>query len=160
MKISPHIVPWIVFGDQIILIFFIRKVAFMGWVTPSESRQSKNISLITSHNFYRLLAGHRWFSGTSNLGTNWLRRKSPGWKPGLLQQVGTNEYRFYVATLYKYLPGWSEWLWAVNQRLQERHLSLDLKGSKREAFDAFRTSENGELYEYLGEFESKIGKIR
>jgi len=38
----------------------------------------KNLSLITSHNFYRTLpGGHRWFAGTSNLGTDMIREVRP-----------------------------------------------------------------------------------
>ena len=37
-----------------------------------------NLSLITSHNFYRLLpGGHRWFAGTSNIGTDMIREVKP-----------------------------------------------------------------------------------
>ncbi len=38
----------------------------------------KNLSLITSHNFYRLMpGGHRWFAGTSNVGTDMIRKEKP-----------------------------------------------------------------------------------
>jgi len=37
-----------------------------------------NLSLITSHNFYRIMpGGHRWFAGTSNIGTDMIRQKRP-----------------------------------------------------------------------------------
>ncbi|MBS0000373.1 MAG: hypothetical protein KFF73_15435, partial [Cyclobacteriaceae bacterium] len=38
----------------------------------------KNLSLITSHNFYRVLPpGHRWFAGTANPGTDMIREIKP-----------------------------------------------------------------------------------
>jgi hypothetical protein len=37
-----------------------------------------NLALITSHNFYRLKqGGHRWFAGTSNVGTDMIREEKP-----------------------------------------------------------------------------------
>ena len=38
----------------------------------------QNLSLITSHNFYSTKpGGHRWFAGTSNVGTDMIREKRP-----------------------------------------------------------------------------------
>jgi O-glycosyl hydrolase len=38
-----------------------------------------HLSLITSHNFYRVKpGGHRWFAGTSNIGTDMIREEKPG----------------------------------------------------------------------------------
>jgi len=38
----------------------------------------QNLSLITSHNFYSIKpGGHRWFAGTSNVGTDMIREKRP-----------------------------------------------------------------------------------
>jgi O-glycosyl hydrolase len=42
-------------------------------------RALENLSLITSHNFYRVIpGGHRWFAGTSNVGTDMIREQKPG----------------------------------------------------------------------------------
>lgn len=82
----------------------------------------KNLSLITSHNFYRSLAGHRWFSGTSNVGTNWLREKKPGLKAWVTSASWGNMNTDFVWQLYMniYLAEVNGYIpWAVIQRPKE-----------------------------------------
>jgi hypothetical protein len=80
----------------------------------------KNIGLLTSHNFYRSVPpGHRWFCGTSNLGTDHIRTKRPdlhawvtsaSWGDMDVDFVWQIYMNLYMAKVNGYIP------WAVIQR--------------------------------------------
>jgi hypothetical protein len=79
-----------------------------------------NIGLLTSHNFYRSVPpGHRWFCGTSNLGTDLIRTKRPdlhawvtsaSWGDMDVDFVWQIYMNLYMAKANGYIP------WAVIQR--------------------------------------------
>lgn len=80
----------------------------------------KNLDLITSHNFYRVLPpGHRWFAGTSNVGTAMIRNLRPDMKAWVTSASwGNMDVEFiwqiwmniYLAKINGYIP------WACIQR--------------------------------------------
>jgi hypothetical protein len=82
----------------------------------------QNLSLITSHNFYRIVPpGHRWFAGTSNIGTDMIREIRPGMKAWVTSASwGNMDVNFiwqiwmniYLARINGYIP------WACIQRPQ------------------------------------------
>lgn len=86
-----------------------------------ENEQAlQNIGLLTSHNFYRSLPpGHRWFCGTSNLGTDMIRTKRPdlhawvtsaSWGDMDVDFVWQIYMNIYMAKVNGYIP------WAAIQR--------------------------------------------
>ena len=80
----------------------------------------ENIGLLSSHNFYRSVPpGHRWFAGTSNLGTDLIRKKRPdihawvtsaSWGDMDVDFVWQIYMNLYMAKVNGYIP------WAAIQR--------------------------------------------
>ena len=80
----------------------------------------KGIGLLTSHNFYRSLPqGHRWFAGTSNPGTDLIRKKRPelhawvtsaSWGDMDVDFIWQIYMNLYMAKVNGYIP------WAAIQR--------------------------------------------
>ena len=80
----------------------------------------ENIGLLTSHNFYRSVPpGHRWFAGTSNLGTDLIRKERPdlhawvtsaSWGDMDVDFVWQIYMNIYMAKINGYIP------WAAIQR--------------------------------------------
>jgi hypothetical protein len=100
----------------------------------------ENLALLTSHNFYNGSAGHRWFSGTSNNGTDLLRSARPGlhaWVTSASWGNMDTDFAWQVfmnvrlAKVNGYIP------WAVIQRPPE------WVGGDPNPGTAFRVNEDG-----------------
>jgi O-glycosyl hydrolase len=125
-----------------------------------NSKALDNLSLLTSHNFYRTTpGGHRWFAGTSNIGTDMIRQEKPGLHAWVTSaswadmdadfawQIWMN---IYLAKVNAYIP------WAIIER-PEHWISKDPNPNT-----AFVVSEDG-TYEvkegyYLYKHFSPVGQ--